>query len=107
MEKCHICAERKKLVRELIDQGKKTPAERHNAGLDAYDSQKGCLVPGSGVRSQLKECCGGIIGSVSDHFLGDHEKRHHHVCAKCGKRFPEKESYGGDFVNDNLMGEGG
>jgi hypothetical protein len=105
MEKCHICAERKQLIKELISQGKKQPYERRNAGLDAFDSQKGCPIPGSGARNQLKECCDVVVGSKSDHFLGDKVKKHHHVCVKCGKRFPVQGSYDGDFVNDDLTGE--
>jgi hypothetical protein len=105
MEKCHICVDRKHLIKELIEQGKKQPHERRNAGLDAFDSALGMPVPGSGARSKLKECCGVIVGSFSDHFLGDKDKKHHHICAKCGKRYPLQGSYEGDYVNDDLTGE--
>jgi hypothetical protein len=103
--KCSICAGRKDLIKKLIDEGKVTPKERNNAGLDAYDSAIGMTVSGSGARSQLKECCDGVVGSISDNVPGTSSKMHHHMCAKCRKRIPEHGSFVGDYVNDNLTEE--
>jgi len=57
------------------------------------------------LQSSMIECCGGVVGSVLDTTTDAQKKAHHHRCAKCGKRFPEKGSYKGDFVNDSLTQE--
>ena len=101
MEKCNICEERRALIKSLKHRGFNTPEKRHNAGRESYDPMRG-FIPGTGERAKLKECCGGIVGSVTDSFARD---CHHHRCAKCGRRFPEKGSYKGDWVNDDLRGD--
>jgi len=100
-EKCNICEERMALIQSLKNRGFNTPEKRHNAGLKAYDPMHG-PVPDTGERSRLKECCGIVVGSVTDSFERD---CHHHQCVKCGRRFPEDGSYKGDWINDNLRGD--
>lgn len=101
---CQICKKRNDLIKELISHGKKNPSDRRNAGLDAFDSATMQVIPESGARSRLKECCDGVVGSVMDSF-GNQKPEHHHRCAKCGTRFPKEGSYAGAYVNDDLIGE--
>lgn len=97
--RCPICAKRRDFINELDEC--KTATERESKRTNQFDSAKLEWI-GEGKVSELKECCGGIVGSKTDSFLGDKEKSHYHECPKCGKRFPEQGSYVGDYVNDDL-----
>jgi hypothetical protein len=102
MEKleCQICKKRQEAIDEL--DGCKTPNERESQRTATFDMTKYVFVS-SGKREELEECCGVVVGSVTDSFSG--KRSHHHTCVKCGKRFPEHGSYVGDWVNDNLKSD--
>jgi len=109
LEKCEICEGRKDLkkrldrkVKEIKDKTKRKEA-REGIRLPSFEFPH-MNMSSSGYVGELYECCGGIVGSISDYFLPDNKRAsHHHVCAKCGKRFPEEGSYRGDYVNDDLQ----
>lgn len=105
LEKCHICEMRKHYRDELDTKAGKGTDKREALRTASIDVNNKMKVISEGYVDKLNECCGGRVGSVSDHFLEDAEKKHHHTCSKCGKRYPEKGSYNGDFVNDDLRSE--
>ena len=101
---CPICENRLKLRNELD-----ATASKRDKPEDAREAMRtdsiDCVsmkVSQEGYTSRLKECCDGVVGSVTDSFVEDGKGEHHHMCGKCSKRFPERGSFDGDFVNDDL-----
>lgn len=106
-KECPICAQRQKLIDKLDEIQKKENEFEREKKRTALITLHGKIIE-PGFVNELNECpdCKekrrikqNIVSSTSTAY--DFGK-HIHKCSLCGKQFPEKGSYDGDFVDDSL-----
>ena len=104
MKKCPICNKRHLFWKMLNKLDGKEREMQRSARLIMHEDGYMEWVPGK--RDHLNECCqkSNITGSIGYEYdwKGKKWKSHYHVCNVCGKRWPEKGGYDGDFFNDEL-----
>ena len=107
-KKCPICEKRKqfwKMLNKLSDfEREMQRSARLTTSIDKEGKEVRKWEPGK--RDALNECCckRNILGSTGYEYDWERKKwkSHYHACQECGKRWPEKGGYAGEYFNDDL-----
>ncbi|MBD3249170.1 hypothetical protein GF336_03935 [Candidatus Woesearchaeota archaeon] len=104
MKNCPICEKRKSFWQMLNKLDEHDREMQRSARLiRGYDATEEWI---PGKKEALNECCcrGNIVGSIGYEYDWKRKKwkSHYHICGKCGKRWPEKGGYEGDYFDEEL-----